>query len=418
MDESVKVLVVDDEPGYRDRLTRHLARGGWHVRSAAGGREAIDVGTRYRPDVLVADWMLKDRIHGLHVVSALRAVLPRVRTVLITGYPSEDVRTTARQLRVDTFLEKPFELDALRAAVQSAATSGPAVPATTPSTLAMLEIDAGGAIRFVNEPARGMLAQTSTGAAAPNLAALFEPHEMPDLSAGVDGWVAVRPRADAALEWRLRTQALRPDGSRLVLLSTPAGLAEIESPTLELLLGTPPPPQDRWPFAGRVLVVDDDAAIRHVLVRQFDQRGAGSYAVGSPAEALQLLAADDGIAFVIHDFDLPHQDLARDVARLRAARPAALLIGTSGSIRREDFARLGIEHYLQKPWRASDLINLLLGRLGNCVDCGLFLPLRRARAGEHAASWICAGCGGRYRGVFDETVRAELHRNAVRAAAP
>jgi CheY-like chemotaxis protein len=247
---------------------------------------------------------------------------------------------------------------------------------------------------------------------------LFDPQEMPDLTAGVDRWISVRPRAGRAMLWKLHTQSLRKDGSRLILLSAPEAFTEIKSTTLELLLGTPQRQHDRWPFPGRVLVVDDDSSIRHVLVRQFDQRGAGSYAVGTPAEALRLLLADDGIAYVVVDFDLPQPALDDAIHRIRAVRTDAVLIGTSGSIRRDEFSKLGVEHYLQKPWRAGDLINLLLGRLGNCVDCGLYLPLRSPRANEAAVSWICAGCGGRYRGVLDDSISAEHHGNALRAEGP
>ena len=44
-----KVLVVDDEEGFRDYIGRSLALEGYTVKTAGGGREAIDIGLRFRP---------------------------------------------------------------------------------------------------------------------------------------------------------------------------------------------------------------------------------------------------------------------------------------------------------------------------------------------------------------------------------
>ena len=80
-----KVLIVDDERSYRDYLGRFLAREGHEVQLAATGREAIDGGCRFRPDVLVVDWMLKDHVHGLQVTEAFdQSRVDRDRFVVAT----------------------------------------------------------------------------------------------------------------------------------------------------------------------------------------------------------------------------------------------------------------------------------------------------------------------------------------------
>ena len=93
-----KVLIVDDERDYRDQLSLCLSEDELEIRTAGSGREAIDLGACFRPDVLVADWMLKNHIHGLHVAEVLQRE-PGV------AQPFESVRgAVAMSLRQKTYV--------------------------------------------------------------------------------------------------------------------------------------------------------------------------------------------------------------------------------------------------------------------------------------------------------------------------
>ena len=105
-----KVLVVDDQDTYRRYLKLELEDEGHEVRTAGSGHEAIDVGTDFKPDVLVVDWMLKDDYDGLDVTNAIRQVVPSLKTVMITGYPSAELKQKAAQSRIARFVKKPFTL--------------------------------------------------------------------------------------------------------------------------------------------------------------------------------------------------------------------------------------------------------------------------------------------------------------------
>jgi DNA-binding NtrC family response regulator len=115
-----RVLIVDDEPSYRDYLTRYLTREGYEVRSAASRDEAMSVGREFEPHIVLADWMLKDQVHGLQVGVALREVVPGLRILLMTGFPSSEIRDEARRAEVHHFLEKPFGLGEVRDSIASA----------------------------------------------------------------------------------------------------------------------------------------------------------------------------------------------------------------------------------------------------------------------------------------------------------
>lgn len=116
----IRVLIVDDEPSYRDYLDRYLTREGYEVRTASSGQEALSLGREFRPQIILADWMLKDHMHGLEVAVSLREVSPEMRILLMTGFPSSEIRKEADRAQVFRFLEKPFGLEQVATAIREA----------------------------------------------------------------------------------------------------------------------------------------------------------------------------------------------------------------------------------------------------------------------------------------------------------
>lgn len=119
-DEKIRVLIVDDEPSYRDYLERFLKREGYDVRTASTGQEALAIGKEFAPRVILADWMLKDHIHGLQVAETLRDMQPDLQILMMTGFPSSEIRKEADRAKVFRFLEKPFGLDEISLAIAAA----------------------------------------------------------------------------------------------------------------------------------------------------------------------------------------------------------------------------------------------------------------------------------------------------------
>ena len=68
----VRVLVVDDEPANRTLLTEALEPAGFTVMTASGGRDAIKIAKRSKPDLVLLDLLMPD-VNGFDVVEALRA---------------------------------------------------------------------------------------------------------------------------------------------------------------------------------------------------------------------------------------------------------------------------------------------------------------------------------------------------------
>lgn len=351
-----KVLIVDDELDYRDQLETILSWQGHETRSVASGREAIDVGARYRPDVLVVDWMLKNHIHGLHVSETLRTVVPHLQTIMITGFASRDLRNEADNHRIFDFVEKPFDLKYIQSAVEKA---GRQAPEEIMCAVAVLELDASGRIIYANKKARRMFAQTLAGQEATWFKDLFSVDGMPDLDAAAVWWVLVKPLAEQPVSWRVRSQTPRQGGTRLVVLMPTDGPQYLQQKVVSLLLEVEEPRTICWPFESRVLVVDDQELFRRFAVAMLQAAGAGCYSAETRAHALRLFGEDEGINYVILDFEMPDGGLEEFVAQLRRIRPEVCIIGTSGEASQEAFEKMGVNLFLAKPWRLSDLIQLL-----------------------------------------------------------
>ncbi|MFO1058157.1 MAG: response regulator [Dongiaceae bacterium] len=126
------VLIVDDEPEVRDTLAEILARDGYRIDMADGGRAALERIGHRRYDVVVSDIRMPD-IDGIMLFRRLRELgtgLER-RFVVVTGdMLSPSIRDFLDEARLPC-IDKPFvpgEVRRLVAAVAGAGPSGSAAP--------------------------------------------------------------------------------------------------------------------------------------------------------------------------------------------------------------------------------------------------------------------------------------------------
>ncbi|MFH1418707.1 MAG: response regulator [Planctomycetota bacterium] len=406
------VLVVDDEAAYREELGACLAADGHTVQTAGCGHEAIDVGSRMRPDILVVDWMLKDRIHGLHVSAALSLIDPDIRTILITGYASQDIRAEAQKMQIVDLLEKPFDADRLLTSVRQAA--GAAKPETPRLAIAVLEVQPDGAVTFANPKARKHLAATSAGPDIENISQLLSPEDADVVRSTAQHWTQVSPKAAETITWHCRSRQHHGDGCLVVILTSTERLQK-NHPTIRVLLDTGAATKKAWPFKGWALVVDDEEIHRHLVTSELEQAGCVCHSAATHESALGLFKRDPNIDVVILDFSMPDGEPAHLVRQLRAIRGDVKIVGTSSVPRAAQFAAIGVDRFLEKLWQINDLINVLRGRLGNCTECGLPIPLRRPEPSETPANWMCAFCGARYASVLDRDFSPDIIANVREA---
>jgi DNA-binding response OmpR family regulator len=404
-----KILVIDDEQGYRRQLEIALCSDGHEVRTASSGREGIDVGARFRPQILITDWMLKDDIHGLHVGRVLRAVCPFMRVILITGFPTHELREDADRVLVGDFIEKPFTLDRIRAAIAAA---GQPDGFERRVSLAIIEINGDGRILYANEAANEAFRDTLIGGPTENLNDYFRNNPPPDLKAARDRWIVASPDAERRIFWHFRCEDPIDRDSQLIVLRPGSGPLHEGSALIEMLLGSRDMELPTWPLDGRVLIIDHDTVYRNLAVSMLENGGAGCYAVSTVDDALPLLENDDGIQCVMMRHEPANPTEQRGFDAIRAVRSDITIVGICGPDSAHDVPAGRFEHVLCDTWRLEDVSSILTGRLGNCLNCGLRLPLRRPRDDEEATSWACSHCGAHYHAVFDSNFPPDVLRNA------
>jgi PAS domain S-box-containing protein len=114
----------------------------------------------------------------------------------------------------------------------------------------------------------------------------------------------------------------------------------------------------------RVLVVDDTAINREIVIRQTRAWGMEPVAVNGPLEALALLEEGQYFDIAVLDLVMPAMDgiaLASEIRRLRDGHELPLVLLTSVGRRREARSAAGtFAAQLAKPLKASQLYNALL----------------------------------------------------------
>ncbi len=113
----------------------------------------------------------------------------------------------------------------------------------------------------------------------------------------------------------------------------------------------------------RVLVVDDEAPVRHITEQTLHAFGYRTRVAADGREALALVRAEPGgFALVVTDMMMPGMDGPTLIAELRRRLPAVPIIAVSGLTTAENAARAtsaGVNHFLPKPDSAEALLQLV-----------------------------------------------------------
>jgi CheY-like chemotaxis protein len=362
------LLIAEDEPTYQDLLVHSLAPQGYVTHTVATGAEAIALGARLRADLLIADWLLRNHIHGLHVAAALRAVDPQLRVLLITGFDAIDLRAQAAALPGCRYLKKPFRRHTLLEEVTHAMQDPPVPP--TPWPIAVVEIDATGTICYANPAAHALFATTTAGANAQHLTAVIDLDLQRDLDPTTAQWreVIARTPGSTPARWWLGVRTDPDATTRLLVLTDVTEDLVLYHPAVRLLLNLPGLTAPPWSWAGPALLVDANPATRSQMRHQLELLGTVCHTAVSPEEGMRIVDRNPALHLVVladTALESLHDALTPLVTHLQRRQPAVLLLGTSAQERRADFAALGVPYFLRQPWGIATLCALFAPERGN-----------------------------------------------------
>jgi len=134
-DEIRRVLVVDDDDVFRNRLCKALAQRAWEVSAAAQGNEAIARARNSPPDLVLVDLRMPG-MDGLDVLEEIRSLSSSATIIVLTGYGSIPTTVSALKRGADYYLSKPADADQIIAAyekLQAPDEEMPRVPTEAPS---------------------------------------------------------------------------------------------------------------------------------------------------------------------------------------------------------------------------------------------------------------------------------------------
>jgi len=128
MQDTRRILVVDDNADAADSLGMLLQVRGDDVRVAYDGLEALEIAREFGPDIVLLDIGMP-RLSGYDVARRLREARGAAVTIVaITGWGQEEDRQRARDCGFDHHFTKPVDFEALIGVIEGTATRGTAAP--------------------------------------------------------------------------------------------------------------------------------------------------------------------------------------------------------------------------------------------------------------------------------------------------
>jgi len=102
MAKKIKILLVDDEKEFLESLSERFELRGFEVYKAQSGPEALKLAEKTRVHAAVVDLKMPD-MDGLVTITKLKEILPKVKTILLTGFGNEKVKQATEALDSDYF---------------------------------------------------------------------------------------------------------------------------------------------------------------------------------------------------------------------------------------------------------------------------------------------------------------------------
>ena len=112
------LLIVDDEDGPRQSL-RVIFKDDYDLLMAEDGPTAIELAQKHDIDVAVLDIRMAG-MSGIEVLERLKYVKPEMEAIMMTAFETTDTIRQALRLRACDYINKPFDIATMRAAVGQA----------------------------------------------------------------------------------------------------------------------------------------------------------------------------------------------------------------------------------------------------------------------------------------------------------
>jgi DNA-binding NtrC family response regulator len=112
MEKSSRILVIDDDENIRKVIKTILEDEGYVIETAETAKIGIEKSQKGFYNLALIDVRLPD-MEGIELLSKLRETKPKMRKIIVTGYPTLQNAVAAVNKGADAYVLKPFDVEKL-----------------------------------------------------------------------------------------------------------------------------------------------------------------------------------------------------------------------------------------------------------------------------------------------------------------
>ena len=112
MKKKDRILVIDDDETILTVFSAGLKQEGFDVDVVATGKEAIEKSKTEVYNVALIDIRLSD-MEGTQLLTEMKETIPKMRKIIVTGYPDLQNAIASVQKGADYYITKPTKMDEL-----------------------------------------------------------------------------------------------------------------------------------------------------------------------------------------------------------------------------------------------------------------------------------------------------------------
>ncbi|MBM3326595.1 MAG: response regulator [Calditrichaeota bacterium] len=103
-----RILIVDDDEGFRNLLATMLSSENYKIESVESGQSALDIFPTFQPHIVLLDVIMPE-MSGIDTLREIRKIDQAVKVVMVSGWHDLGVVKEAVELGASEFLTKPFD---------------------------------------------------------------------------------------------------------------------------------------------------------------------------------------------------------------------------------------------------------------------------------------------------------------------
>ena len=115
-----RIFIIEDEPSIIQLVQHNLEKNGFLVSSSLNGNDGLKELKKFRPDLLLLDWMLPD-LSGIEICKNIRKdnSFKNLPVIMLTAKGEEEDKIKGLDSGVDDYLTKPFSFNELMARIKA-----------------------------------------------------------------------------------------------------------------------------------------------------------------------------------------------------------------------------------------------------------------------------------------------------------